>query len=104
MVTRIHSEVNVVPEYDPFKDENVIDLGPNERMTIRQTLTVAYNTNFMDILIVGNCDCGCGLIKIVSSSMTTERMFMLAEKLKMAIMDRELTHEGLDGYDPEDAR
>lgn len=103
MVTRIHPEIITIPEYDPYKDKKIIDLGPNERMTVRQSLTVAYNTDFMDILLVGNCGCGCGLIKIVSSSMSTERMLMLAEKLKMAIIDRELAHDEPDRYNPEDA-
>lgn len=103
MVTRIHPEVTKTPEYDPFKDSKVVDLGPNERMDIRQALTVAYNTDFLDILVVGNCGCGCGLIKIVSSSMTAERMLMLAEKLKLAVMDRELDRDEQDGDDPEDA-
>ena len=100
MVKRIHPKTKSVPEYNPFKDEKIIELGPNERMNVRQALTVAYNTDLLDIVLLGNCGCGCGLIKIITSSMTTADMFMLAEKLKMAIMDRELS----DGYNPEEAR
>ncbi len=103
MSTRIHPEVHTVPEYDPFKDEKVIDLGEYERMSVRQALTVAYNTDLLDIILLGNCGCGCGLIKIITSSMTTADMLMLAEKLKMAVMDRELTYDESDGYDPKDA-
>ena len=103
MVTRIHPEVHEIPEYDPFKDEKIVDLGPNEHMGIRQALTVAYNTELKDIVIVGNCGCGCGLIKIVSSSMSTAEMLMLAEKLKLAVIDRELYIHEPDGYNPEEA-
>lgn len=101
MVTRIHPEVHTVPEYDPFKDKNVIDLGPNERMNIKQALIVAYNTNLLNVVIVGDCGCGCSLIKIVASSMTTADMLMLAEKLKMAVIDRELAIDESNEYDPE---
>jgi len=104
MNKRIHPEVHSVPDYDPFKDEKVIDLGPNERMNVRQALTVAYNTDLLDVILLGNCNCGCDRIKIVSSSMTSANMLMLAEKLKMAIMERELTIEDSDGCDPEEAR
>ena len=102
MVTRIHPEINAIAEYDPFKDEKVIDLGPNERMDVRQALTVAYNVGLSDVILVGSCNCGCGLIKIISSGMTTEKMLMMVEKLKLAIMDRELSKVYLDGYNPED--
>ncbi len=101
MVTRIHPEVSEISDYNPFKDEKVIDLGPNEHMTVRQALTVAYNTDFADIVLLGNCGCGCGLIKILNSAMTTSEMLMLAEKLKIAVMDRELCYEP-DGDNPED--
>ena len=103
MVTRIHPEIDVAPEYDPFKDEKIFDLGPNENMSVRQALTVAYNTGFLNVVVVGECSCGCGLIKILSSSMSNSEMLMLAEKLKLAVIDRELyTHES-DGDNPEEA-
>lgn len=103
MVERIHPNIKAIPGYDPFKDEKVIELGPNERMDVRQALTVAYNTSLSDIVILGNCGCGCGLIKIITSSMTTSDLLMLSEKLKMAVMDRELSINEPDGYNPEDA-
>ena len=103
MIKRIHPKIKAVPEYDPFKDEKIIDLGQYERMNVRQALTVAYNTDLLDIILLGNCGCGCGLIKIITSSMTIADMLMLAEKLKMAVMDRELTHDESDRYNPEEA-
>ena len=89
MVKRIHPKIKSVPEYNPFKDEKIVELGQSERMDVHQVKIVAYNTDFRDIIIFGNCGCGCGAIKILSSSMTIADMFMLAEKLKMAVMDRE---------------
>ncbi len=102
MITRIHPEDCSGTEYDPYKDEKIVDLGPNDRMSVRQALTVAYNTELMDIVILGNCGCGCSLIKIITSSMTTESMLMLAEKLRMAIMDRELAIDESDGDYPKE--
>jgi len=104
MVKRIHPKIKAIPEYDPFKDEKVVDIGLYERMNVRQALTVAYNTDLLDIILLGNCGCGCGLIKIITSSMTTADLLMLAEKLKMAVMDRELDINEPDGYYPEEAR
>ena len=87
MVKRIHPKIKSVPEYNPFKDEKIIELGLSERMNVYQAQVVAYNTNFKDIIIFGNCGCGCVSIKILSSSMTIADMLMLTEKLKAAIMD-----------------
>ena len=99
MIKRIHPKIKEVPEYNPFKDKNVIDLGPNDNMTIKQALILAYNADLEDIIILGHCGCGCGLIRIVSSCMSNAEMLMLVEKLKMAVMDRELS----DGHNPEEA-
>ncbi len=102
MITQIHPEIDAVPEYDPFKDEKIINLGPNGRMTVKQALIVAYNIGVSNVIVVGECDC-CNLIKIVSSEMSTEKMLMIAEKLKIAIIYREQAKGDLDEHDPEDA-
>lgn len=78
-VVRIHPENMDLVEYDPFHEDGVIDLGPNENMTVNQALAVAKRSEFKDVVIIGECGCGCGQYMIFTSKMTRAEANMILD-------------------------
>ena len=92
MVTRIHPEVTDIPEYDPFKDEKIVDLGPNDRMTVKQTLIVTNQLNLKSVVTICENEYG---------GVTQERILFMLEKMKSLILSGAIDES--NGSDPEEA-
>ncbi len=96
MATRIHPEITEVPEYNPFEDEKIIDLGPHDKMTVKQALIVTYQTNLKNVVTIGENRSGGATCTY--SEMSAEKILFMLERIKSVIMG-----ELRDEYDPEDA-
>lgn len=97
MVTRIHPEITEVPEYNPFDDGKVVNLGPHDRMTVKQALSVTYQENLKSVVTIGECNC-CKNMIMIYSNMTNEKVLFLLERMKQEILSEGISDE----YDPED--
>ncbi len=81
-ITRIHPDVESVPEYDPFED--VISLGPHDNMTAQETLKYAFDVGYNELIIIGT-DENFNLL-YNSSKMSRERMLYLIKRLEVVIL------------------
>jgi len=96
MITRIHPEIVETPEYDPFEDEKIIDLGPHDRMTVKQALITTYQANLKNVVTIGENEFGGATCTY--SKMPPERILFMLEKMKSIIME-----ESGEYPNPEDA-
>jgi len=99
MVTRIHPEITEkeIPEYNPFEDEKVVDLGPHDKMSVKQALIVTYQANLKNVVTIGETKDGNGTI-CTYSEITAERLLFMLEKMKSIVIEG-----GMDEYDPKNA-
>lgn len=85
-VVRIHPENVNITEYDPFDGDEIIDLGPNDSMLPKEALAVAKRAEFKDVVIVGECGCGCGRFIVFTSKMTRAEANMILDLGKQIVL------------------